>query len=79
MAALVPIASHSRWETPGLPSSMSNPASCGLTASLGHESFVNCDNLFTLPKEGLGRHRGALDPMQLSRLDDALRITLGLD
>ncbi len=51
----------------------------GRAEGLGYESVVNCDNLFTLPKAGLGKQRGSLDPRQLSRLDDALRIALGLD
>lgn len=51
----------------------------GRAEGLGHDCVVNCDNLFTLPKAGLGRYRGSLDPMQVGRLDDALRIALGLD
>ncbi|MBA3433600.1 MAG: type II toxin-antitoxin system PemK/MazF family toxin [Actinobacteria bacterium] len=53
--------------------------SVGRDEGLGHESVVNCDNLFTLPKAALGRYRGSLDPVQVALLDDALRIALGLD
>lgn len=51
----------------------------GLDEGLARESVVNCDNLFTLPKDGLGRYRGSLGPEATRHLDDALRIALGLD
>jgi mRNA-degrading endonuclease toxin of MazEF toxin-antitoxin module len=40
---------------------------------------ANCDNVFTLPKRALTRRRGALGPGELVRLNQALRIALGLD
>jgi mRNA interferase MazF len=46
---------------------------------LAHESAVNCDNLFTVPKSLLGRRRGALDSEASVRLGRALRIALELD
>jgi len=51
----------------------------GRDDGLARESVVNCDNLFTLPKHGLGRYRGSLGPEATRRLDQALRIALGLD
>ena len=45
---------------------------------LARESVVNCDNLFTLPKQALGRRRGTLGPAETVRLDEALRVALGL-
>jgi mRNA-degrading endonuclease toxin of MazEF toxin-antitoxin module len=39
---------------------------------------VNCDNLFTLPKRLLARRRGSLGRVELDRLDQALRVALGL-
>jgi mRNA interferase MazF len=45
---------------------------------LARESVVNCDNLFTIPKQALGRRRGTLGPAETARLDEALRIALGL-
>jgi len=46
---------------------------------LDHDSVVNCDNLFTVPKTVVGRVRGELDPAQVHQLDTALTIALGLD
>jgi mRNA interferase MazF len=51
----------------------------GKAHGLARESVVNCDNLFTVRKQRLGGRRGALGPAELGRLDDALRIALGLD
>ena len=45
---------------------------------LDHDSVVNCDNLFTLPKSLIGRRRGELDPESLDRLRSALLIALDL-
>lgn len=46
---------------------------------LARECAANADNLFTVPKSGLTRRRGALGPAELRRLDAALRLALGLD
>jgi mRNA interferase MazF len=46
---------------------------------LARDCVANCDNLFTIPKRTLERHRGALHSEQLRRLDEALRIALELD
>lgn len=51
----------------------------GLAQGLRAECVANCDNLFTLPKRALTRRRGALGPGELVRLNQALRIALGLD
>ena len=51
----------------------------GRQHGLARESVVNCDNLFTVPKQSLGRRRGALDPESLHRLRAALMIALDLD
>jgi mRNA interferase MazF len=51
----------------------------GADEGLDHDSAVNCDNLFTLPKNVLTRHRGQLGPVKLTELDRALIIALGLD
>jgi mRNA interferase MazF len=51
----------------------------GREHGLKHESVVNCDNLFTLPKRSLSRRRGTLDPEQSHRLNAALRVALELD
>lgn len=50
----------------------------GREEGLDHDSAVNCDNLFTLPKSVLTRRRGRLGPSKLRRLDQALAIALGL-
>jgi mRNA-degrading endonuclease toxin of MazEF toxin-antitoxin module len=39
----------------------------------------NCDNLFTVPKQALGRRRGVLDPESSSRLRAALMIALDIE
>lgn len=51
----------------------------GVGNGLDEESVVNCDNLLTVGKPGPERYRGRLGPGELHRLDDALRIALGLD
>ena len=51
----------------------------GREHGLDHESVVNCDNLATVPKAALMRHRGTLGPVELTRLRDALRLALELD
>lgn len=51
----------------------------GAVHGLEQDSVVNCDNIFTVPKDALVRRRGSLGPAELRRLDDALRIALELD
>ena len=51
----------------------------GREHGLDHESVVNCDNLATVPKAALARHRGTLGPVELARLREALRLALELD
>lgn len=46
---------------------------------LERECVANCDNLLTVPKTALVRHRGTLGPAELRRLADALRVALELD
>lgn len=51
----------------------------GRAEGLDHESVANCDDLFTVSKNRLRRYRGRLGPERVARLDDALRLALGLD
>jgi mRNA interferase MazF len=51
----------------------------GSQHGLDRDCVVNCNDLATLPKARLGRHRGRLGPGELVRLDQALRIALALD
>jgi mRNA interferase MazF len=51
----------------------------GERQGLDRDCVVNCDNLLTVPKAALVRRRGELDPPELDRLEDALRIALELD
>lgn len=51
----------------------------GPQQGLSRESVLSCDNLFTIPKQALGRHRGELDPKSLRRLRAALMIALDLE
>jgi len=50
----------------------------GPDEGLDNDCAVNCDNLFTLPKEVLTRRRGHLDPPKLAQFNQALTIALGL-
>jgi mRNA interferase MazF len=51
----------------------------GLEHGLARDCAANCDHLFTLEKRALGSFRGMLGYPERRRLDDALRIALGLD
>jgi mRNA interferase MazF len=51
----------------------------GREHGLARESVVNCDNLFTVPKQALGTFRGRLDAASLRALREALVIALELD
>jgi mRNA interferase MazF len=51
----------------------------GSGEGLNRDSVVNCDDLVTTSKSVLGRRRGSLGPEATRRLDNALRIALGLD
>jgi len=51
----------------------------GRDEGLDHDSALNCDNLFTLPKSVLIRRRGRLGLSKLQQFDRALIIALGVD
>jgi mRNA interferase MazF len=51
----------------------------GREHGLARECVVNCDNLFTIPKQAVGRRRGELDPESVTRLRIALMIALDLE
>ena len=42
------------------------------------ESYVNATDLYTIPKPKFRRRRGILHPAEMARLEDAVRIYLGL-
>lgn len=50
----------------------------GAEEGLRHSCAVNCDNVFTLPKDVLVRRRGQLGPAKLAEFDRAVMIALGL-
>ena len=50
----------------------------GRAEGLDHDCALNCDNLFTLPKDVLVRRRGQLGPNKLAQFDRALVVALGL-
>lgn len=50
----------------------------GPAQGLRDDAVANADNLFTIPKAVLGARRGALDAEQTRRLNEALRLALGL-
>ena len=51
----------------------------GPAHGLARECVANADNIFTIPKQALGRRRGALGPQEIFQLNEALRIALELD
>ena len=51
----------------------------GREHGLARECVVNCDNLFTIPKQAVGRRRGELDPESVTGLRTALMIALDLE
>jgi len=51
----------------------------GREHGLARECVVNCDNLFTIPKQAVGRRRGELDPESVTGLRIALMIALDLE
>ena len=50
----------------------------GPPEGLDHDCAANCDNVFTLPKDVLVRHRGRLGPDKAAQFDRALIVALGL-
>ena len=46
---------------------------------LDRDGAVNCDQLDTIHQSQLIERIGALDPLTLAAVDDALRFSLGLD
>jgi len=51
----------------------------GREHGLARDCVVNCDNLFTIPKQAVGRRRGELDPGSVAHLRAALMIALDLE
>jgi mRNA-degrading endonuclease toxin of MazEF toxin-antitoxin module len=51
----------------------------GRAHGLARKCVANCDNLFTIPKQAVGRRRGELDPESAARLRTALLIALDLE
>ena len=51
----------------------------GREHGLARECVVNCDNLFTIPKQAVGRRRGQLDRESVTRMRAALMIALDLE
>ena len=43
-----------------------------------NESYVNVTDVHTIAQARLSKRRGALHPAELARLEEALRVTLGL-
>lgn len=50
----------------------------GPPEGLDHDCALNCDSLFTLPKDVLVRRRGRLGPDKTAQFDRALTVALGL-
>lgn len=51
----------------------------GTEANLGRPSFVQADNLHTVPKQILTKHLGTLDQATLHRVSVAVVLALGLE
>lgn len=58
-----------------------HPAEVTLDSRYGldRDCVANCDEIHTLRKVDLTRRRGSLDVEGMSAIDEALRISLGLD
>lgn len=56
------------------------PAEVSLDTELGldHPSVANCDEIYTIPKPALIRRLGELRVEDTARIDQALRVSLGL-
>lgn len=59
-------------------SGLSTQVDIGPKEGLKHDSAIHCDALMSVPKAALTDYVGSLGPAELRRLDDALRIALGL-
>jgi mRNA-degrading endonuclease toxin of MazEF toxin-antitoxin module len=53
--------------------------SVGPEHGLDRESVINCDNVFTVPKQLVGRRRGMLDHSAVVELRSALTLAFELD
>lgn len=51
----------------------------GRANGLGHDSVVNCDNIFTIQKTALGERIGYLLPPQEAALTDAIHAAFDLE
>jgi len=58
--------------------SLSTQVEVGPAEGLKHESSIHCDALMSIPKSSLTDYVGRLGAPALSRLDEALRIAVGV-
>jgi mRNA interferase MazF len=57
---------------------LSTQVPIGVEEGLKHPSWIMCDNLFSLRKGDLTNYVGTISKPTMERLDDALRVALGL-
>ncbi|MDP2168485.1 MAG: type II toxin-antitoxin system PemK/MazF family toxin [Thermodesulfovibrionales bacterium] len=57
---------------------LSTQVKVGLDEGLKHESSIHCDGLVSIQKTALSHYVGLLSPEKTGRLDEALKIALGL-
>lgn len=58
---------------------LSTQVRVGTAEGLKRESSIHCDELVSLPRSALTHCVGSLKPAELSRIDIALAVSLGLD
>ena len=64
---------HSRGE------SLATQVAIGTDEGLGHDSWILCDGLVSMPRVLLTDYVGSLGPTRLAALDKSLKVALALD
>lgn len=57
---------------------LSTQVPVGVREGLKHDSSIHCDELVSLPKTALTNYLGALSPVKIEALNEALRIALDI-
>lgn len=58
---------------------LSTQVPVSVDTGLKHDSSIHCDELISIPKRLLNDYIGTLNPTQMSKIDSALAIALGLE
>jgi mRNA interferase MazF len=60
-------------------SGVSTQVKIGIREGLKHDSFINCDELISIPKSMLTDYIGSLSAEKIGELNEALEIAIGID